>query len=196
VARIPDVPCALCGKLLYTGSTSLPAGERMCRPCRTVTLAQRQCSVEGCERQLSAKGYCQTHYFKFSTNPRKCGEPGCSRRHVAKGFCAGHYRREQRRAGNASYQGGGENNARGRARRHGVAYEPIRRVEVFNRDGWVCGICAEPVDPELSWPNPLSASLDHIVPMVHGGPHLLSNVQCSHLACNVKKKDSLPGVAA
>lgn len=32
--RKPDTPCARCGKLLWSGSTSLPAGQRTCRPCR------------------------------------------------------------------------------------------------------------------------------------------------------------------
>lgn len=35
VARKPDAPCAGgCGTLLWGGGTSLPDGERMCRPCR------------------------------------------------------------------------------------------------------------------------------------------------------------------
>jgi len=30
----PDVPCASCGSLMWRGTTSLPPGEAMCRPCR------------------------------------------------------------------------------------------------------------------------------------------------------------------
>lgn len=36
MARIPDVPCALCGELMWSGTTSLPPGEAVCRPCRKV----------------------------------------------------------------------------------------------------------------------------------------------------------------
>lgn len=59
--------------------------------------------------------------------------------------------------------------------------------EVFERDGWVCGICTEPVDPEATWPDPLSASLDHVVPVSRGGVHVPENAQCAHLVCNVQK---------
>lgn len=34
MAKKPDTPCAGCGKLLWGGSTSLPAGTRTCRTCR------------------------------------------------------------------------------------------------------------------------------------------------------------------
>jgi hypothetical protein len=34
MARKPDTPCAECGRLLWSGSTSLPAGKRKCRECR------------------------------------------------------------------------------------------------------------------------------------------------------------------
>lgn len=42
MAKKPDAPCAGgCGKLLWSSSTSLPAGERKCRPCRAEAKAQR-----------------------------------------------------------------------------------------------------------------------------------------------------------
>lgn len=59
--------------------------------------------------------------------------------------------------------------------------------EVYERDGWTCGICAEPVDADLAWPDPMSVSLDHIVPVSAGGAHAPENAQCSHLVCNVQK---------
>lgn len=35
----------------------------------------------------------------------------------------------------------------------------------------------------------MSASLDHVVPMSKGGGHTYANTQCSHLKCNVDKKN-------
>lgn len=32
--RKPDTPCAVCGTLIWSGATSLPPGQRTCRPCR------------------------------------------------------------------------------------------------------------------------------------------------------------------
>ena len=56
---------------------------------------------------------------------------------------------------------------------------------------WVCGICSLPVDKTLKYPDPLSASLDHIIPVSKGGGHTTSNVQLAHLLCNLKKSDKL-----
>lgn len=58
---------------------------------------------------------------------------------------------------------------------------------VFERDGWVCGLCDESVPRDAVWPDPLSASLDHVVPLSRGGAHSLENTQLTHLACNVRK---------
>lgn len=34
MAKRPDTPCAGCGELLWSGSGSKPAGQRLCRACR------------------------------------------------------------------------------------------------------------------------------------------------------------------
>ncbi|CAB4136887.1 HNHc domain containing protein [uncultured Caudovirales phage] len=70
-----------------------------------------------------------------------------------------------------------------------TAAERIVPAEVFARDGWVCQLCGRKVDPSLVYPHPMSASLDHVVPLsLVGGPgHVLSNVQLAHLRCNVRK---------
>lgn len=80
---------------------------------------------------------------------------------------------------------------RRRARKAGVPSEQIVATEIYERDGWVCGICLDPVLADLDYPEPLSASLDHIVPLSRGGAHVSSNVQCAHLVCNVGKGASL-----
>lgn len=68
--------------------------------------------------------------------------------------------------------------------------EKFSAVEIFERDGWRCGICMKPVSASLRWPNPKSASLDHIVPISRGGHHVRANVQLSHLGCNSRKSAS------
>lgn len=67
--------------------------------------------------------------------------------------------------------------------------EAFRYEDVFERDGWTCGICLGPVDRELVWPDPMSKSLDHILPLSRGGSHTADNAQCAHLVCNVRKGD-------
>lgn len=76
---------------------------------------------------------------------------------------------------------------RRRARMHGVEYEPIERTKVFERDEWNCGICGESIDPELKYPDHMSASVDHIIPVSEGGAHAMDNVHATHWICNVHR---------
>lgn len=58
----------------------------------------------------------------------------------------------------------------------------------------VCGICGKPVDHSLKYPHPLSACIDHIVPLAKGGhPSDIDNLQLSHWTCNRQKSDKLTG---
>lgn len=65
--------------------------------------------------------------------------------------------------------------------------EDVVSSEIFERDSWVCGICSKPIDPNLEWPDPMSASLDHIVPLAAGGKHERTNCQAAHYGCNSRK---------
>lgn len=79
--------------------------------------------------------------------------------------------------------------ARKRARFYGVAYEPISRNTVLKRDGYRCQLCGVKTPARLKVPDPHAPTVDHIIPVSQGGPHLYSNVQCACFACNVKKGD-------
>lgn len=80
-----------------------------------------------------------------------------------------------------------------RARHYGVEYEPIDRDEIFERDGWICQLCGKPVDKNARWPEPHMPSIDHIIPLSLGGPHLRTNIQCAHLTCNMSKGNRTVG---
>jgi hypothetical protein len=79
------------------------------------------------------------------------------------------------------------NDHRKRARHYGVEYESVDARRVYARDKWRCGLCREKVDKSLKYPHPMSASLDHVVPMSKGGGHTYANSQCAHWKCNVDK---------
>lgn len=52
----------------------------------------------------------------------------------------------------------------------------------------ICALCGKPVDFKLKFPNPLSPTIDHIVPVSKGGhPSDISNLQLAHLSCNRAK---------
>jgi 5-methylcytosine-specific restriction endonuclease McrA len=56
----------------------------------------------------------------------------------------------------------------------------------------VCAICGRPVDFSLKFPDPMSATVDHIIPVSKGGsPDSIENMQLAHLCCNRSKGDSL-----
>jgi hypothetical protein len=79
-----------------------------------------------------------------------------------------------------------ENRRRARKLGNGDS-EKISRREIGERDGWVCGICEQSIDASLRWPDHRSQSLDHILPLVHGGTHTRVNVRITHLICNVRR---------
>jgi 5-methylcytosine-specific restriction endonuclease McrA len=76
---------------------------------------------------------------------------------------------------------------RRRARIENATVEKFSAQDVYDRDGWTCGICHEPVEPALKYPAPLSVSLDHIVPVSLGGEHSRANTRCAHLVCNMRR---------
>jgi 5-methylcytosine-specific restriction endonuclease McrA len=60
-------------------------------------------------------------------------------------------------------------------------------LEVYERDGLVCGLCSDSVDRDLAWPDPMSPSLDHVIPLSAGGDHSRANTQIAHWIFNVRK---------
>lgn len=77
---------------------------------------------------------------------------------------------------------------RRRALKAKVLSELIDVKKVFTRDGWICQHCKNKVSKKLKWPDIMSASLDHIVPLSKGGSHIYANVQLAHLTCNLSKR--------
>ena len=56
----------------------------------------------------------------------------------------------------------------------------------------VCGICGRAVDFDKKFPDPWSATLDHIIPISKGGnPAAIENLQLAHLQCNRIKSSKL-----
>lgn len=73
---------------------------------------------------------------------------------------------------------------------HRTAFEKNRRRILQTQD--ICGICGKPVDKSLKYPDPMSACIDHIVPIDKGGhPSDISNLQLAHMCCNRAKSDKL-----
>ena len=77
-----------------------------------------------------------------------------------------------------------------RSGEHRTAFEKNRQLVLKTQD--ICGICGMPVDFSYKAPHPLSATVDHIIPVSKGGhPSDLSNLQLAHRWCNRWKSDKL-----
>lgn len=82
-----------------------------------------------------------------------------------------------------------------RAWKYAVGYERFSPNEIYERDGWRCGVCRKAISKKLLHPDPMSVSLDHKISLSRGGPHSRRNAQPAHLRCNIRKNkyDALPG---
>ncbi|MGW0780327.1 HNH endonuclease [Streptomyces sp. NPDC002913] len=81
--------------------------------------------------------------------------------------------------------------------RRRMLVQQARTGEVFSprdvhaRDCWTCRLCWLPIEPDTAWPDPMSPSIDHVIPLSRGGAHSMANVQSAHLGCNSSKGDKL-----
>ncbi len=72
-----------------------------------------KCKIEGCERNLIARGWCHTHYkrwqvhgdplFTLKPRGRKCSIDGCDNKHASIGYCAKHERHFRRYGRTTTY---------------------------------------------------------------------------------------------
>lgn len=174
-----DRQCCVCGKTLCLGK---PSYARTCSD---------ECSRER-SRQHTRDKYERVHGVRLrplgtdrtcrycttsinATNTKGCGRSVCD----ACGLHRGDFK--------------------ARSRLYGVEYTVVDKTAVFERDGWKCQLCGRNVlrhakrGSRTKRLHPRTASLDHIVPMSKGGPHVERNVQCACLACNVRKHARLIG---
>lgn len=74
-----------------------------------------------------------------------------------------------------------------RARQHDAFVAPVEMREVFDRCSGRCHLCGGRVKWGTAWPNPLSKSVDHLIPLARGGKHEPINVALAHLVCNMRR---------
>ena len=188
-------------KWYSSGADPATAGPKIGRPQRRVGV--EACTVEGCQQVMKCRERCAKHYqaWRRANGLDKTWNLPRSRTRIGLGagtldemqcaqcgtafmpnrssqiFCSRLCKRGKHRAASQ----------RTRMLRHDAGAERIVRDEIGDRDGWVCGICREPLDRTLRWPESDSQSLDHVVPLSKGGLHRSGNVRIAHLGCNVKR---------
>lgn len=172
------------------------AKHHLCAHCAAPFSRRAGSKCQHCDACVEAKVWLPKARLKTSAHWLQCAICGADRLGSAKSLPAGRYTCHSCRRSDPDHiatvkakrkASRIDGDFRTRARHYGVEYEPVSKRKVFARDGWRCGICGVSVDKGLSYPDPMSASLDHIVPLSVGGAHTHANVQCAHLRCNVIK---------
>lgn len=64
------------------------------------------------------------------------------------------------------------------------------RLSLYERDGWRCQLCLDPVDRDAHYLDNWAPSLDHIVPRSMGGSDHADNLRTTHRWCNVIRSDA------
>ncbi|PXY12777.1 HNH endonuclease [Corynebacterium striatum] len=124
----------------------------------------------------------------------KCMVDGCDRNTAARGLCSGHYGTRWKHAHpERAKEIAGISRRKRRALISTTTVEPVSLERVLERDGWKCGICGKRIPKNSKWPDAMSASLDHIVPLSRGGAHTMVNVQAAHYGCNARKNSTGAG---
>lgn len=179
-ARRKMVSAARAKKRAEAVEASKPPKPR-CENCGTDLASRRAgirfCSAPACQR---AKRVADARVA-----PR-CTVEGCERPQIARGMCGSHCALDWAKR-NPERSAAGK--ARYRARKRDAFVEDVIPVEVFERDGWRCGICGERIPKGARYPDPRSASVDHVIPLSRGGTHEMKNAQATHLLCNALKRD-------
>ncbi len=188
--------------------------QRVAKVGRKPTRSYCVCKRCGYIKIHGAKGYCAScyNYFLREINPEykeSCrvatsrwakdkweNDPEYKERELAKNREWVEENREKRREINRRYNRSKKGRLRDKKKRSIRAarekcsiVEDIHPIEIFERDDYICQLCGKPIDPIKKYPDLMSASIDHIIPVSLGGNHTYDNLQAAHFLCNARKSN-------
>jgi len=83
---------------------------------------------------------------------------------------------------------------RRRARQRGVPADTVYIAELLQEQKFRCSLCQKRINPKIKYPDSMSASIDHVIPLSQGGTGERSNLRAAHMGCNSAKRDGVwPG---
>lgn len=152
---------------------------KLCTICQNVVSrrAAKRCSAE-CDkehkrRQARKERFCADCGKSVHKNwKRRCEE--CDTRHVA-----------QNHQNNLAALSARKAKFRGASTDRFGRRITLKRL--LQRDGDKCAICGQKTDISADHSDNAYPSIDHIVPVSHGGAHIWSNVRVVHRGCNTKR---------
>ena len=180
--------CSECGKTVRVVRTSAPPERRRCRECQRANPRPRTGGRSGQRR--------------VDPTPRVCAL--CEKSYVPKPghrpdqrFCSKPCTTAWRNGARPPYErplvtgmAPRVSLARERRLRHAQTWDGITDKEILERDGWRCqipGCKRRPIRKDLKYPHMRSKSIDHIVPLSHGGDDTAVNKRAAHLDCNISR---------
>lgn len=165
------------------------------------------CTADGCERPYLALGFCGPHYkaHRLATNPEYRDRKNAAWRKWAAENAE--YVRDQKKAWSeanperrrelmarwrrkhpAASAADGFQRRRRRAALPDDVAEMVDPSVVYARDQGLCHICGNGVDRSVPWPEPMSATMDHIIPVADpASTHSYDNMALAHWNCNQRK---------
>lgn len=177
--------CKACMRAYYltknTNANTESDAPRPCQECGTEYQPKIRRRSIFCSRKCKhAAGNARARIVRFTgRSPRPCVHCGATigpERRIDAKFCSAE-------CNSRAHQ------LKRKLRTRGGGNTGFVRAEIAGRDGFTCGICAEPVDMVLAYPDPGFASLDHILPVSHGGSSEPENLRLTHLLCNVTRRN-------
>jgi 5-methylcytosine-specific restriction endonuclease McrA len=85
---------------------------------------------------------------------------------------------------------GGNKKRTDRAAGNRALFDANRKIILATQS--ICAICGRPVNKSLKYPDPMSPTVDHIIPVSkNGDPVSLDNLQLAHRICNRQKSDKI-----
>lgn len=125
----------------------------------------------------------------FGSHSRSVYDPARASRLWVKFYATEEGRRataeRQRRWYAANPERAREQVRRYQARKLAATVEKVDYPKILERDGMVCHLCRG----EIASLDDLH--FDHVIPLVRGGEHSMSNIKPAHAACNLRKSDKL-----
>lgn len=157
----------------------------------------RYCADEFTVEQRSPRLYCtancRTAYVKYGRSREH--DDGRNWRLFICGACEWCHRQFVATACSVDaptrYCSGGCRGAAGKARRGEFVIPYDVRQFIYDRDGWICQLCGDDVDPTLASSNIWAATLDHIVcqSWTDEPDHSPENLRLAHRWCNSVRGD-------
>lgn len=188
--------CARCAKLIQLGGGSLPPGQATCRECRKVKsrpLDASKCGTERGRDQHRRRGEaccepCRVAWNEVSGQRRKDALARGWVRPDREAPMIKFHQADCSECGQALARAALDDplcaTCRGNKPGYNIPISRADRLGIYDRDGWVCQLCGEPVDPAVDPRTRWGATLDHITPRSLGGSHDSSNLRLAHRRCN------------